>query len=57
MKEIDNRLDRIIEVCDQLDLPLDHVVAHMGRCRMAVFEAKSADRSRLPQYVRPDARS
>lgn len=32
MKEIDKRLDRMIEISDLLGMSLDQVVAYMGRC-------------------------
>jgi len=52
MKEIDRRLDRMIEVADELDVPLDHVVKHMGRCDQRTFEALSERPSRLPRYTK-----
>lgn len=51
MKEIDRRLDRMIEISDQLGVTLDHVVAHMGRCSKADFEALYADPSPLKTNV------
>lgn len=52
MQEIDKRLDRMIEIADQLNVPLDHVVAHMGRADQSAFEAFSANPSRLPRYMK-----
>lgn len=52
MTEIDKRLDRMIEIADQLNVPLDHVVAHMGRVDQSTFEALSANPSRLPRYMK-----
>lgn len=52
MKEIDRRLDRMIQIADQLDVPLDHVVAHMGRVDQRAFEALSDNPSRLPLYMK-----
>lgn len=52
MKEVDRRLDRMIEIADQLDVPLDHVVAHMGRVDQSTFDALSASPSRLPRYMK-----
>ena len=52
MKKIDRRLDRMIEIADKLDVPLDHVVAHMGRCSQRDFAAFSDNPSRLPRYMK-----
>lgn len=52
MKDVDRRLDRMIEISDELDLPLDHVVKHMGRCDQTTFEALSDKPSRLPRYMK-----
>lgn len=52
MKAIDRRLDRMIEVADQLDVPLDHVVRHMGRCSQRAFAAFSDNPSLLPRYTK-----
>lgn len=52
MQEVDRRLDRMIEIADQLDVPLDHVVAHMGRADQSTFDALSANPSRLPRYMK-----
>lgn len=52
MLEIDQRLDRMIEIAKGHDLPLDHVVAHMGRCDQMTFEALSESPSRLPRYTK-----
>lgn len=52
MQEIDRRLDRMIEIADELDVPLDHVVAHMGRCSQRDFAAFSDNPSRLPRYMK-----
>ena len=49
---VDERLDRMIEISDQLDVPLDHVVAHMGRCDQSTFEELSDNPSRLPRYTK-----
>lgn len=56
MQEIDKRLDRMIEIADQLDVPLDHVVAHMGRVDQSTFDAFSASPSRLPRYTKSRVR-
>ena len=52
MQEIDRRLDRMIEVAISEDVPLDHVVAHMGRCDHKTFAALSEIPSRLPRYMK-----
>jgi hypothetical protein len=52
MKVIDARLDRMIEIADALDVPLDHVVLHMGRVDQTTFDALSANPSRLPRYTK-----
>lgn len=52
MQEIDKRLDRMIQVADQLDVPLDHVVAHMGRVDQSTFAALSDNPSLLPRYMK-----
>ncbi len=56
MQEIDKRLDRMIEIADQLDVSLDHVVAHMGRADQSTFDALSANPSRLPRYTKSRVR-
>lgn len=52
MKEIDRRLDRMIEVADELNVPLDHVVKHMGRCDQTAFLRMSDNPSLLPRYMK-----
>lgn len=56
MKEVDRRLDRMIEIALDLDVPLDHVVRHMGRCSQSRFEALSDNPSRLPRYIKSSVR-
>lgn len=56
MQEIDKRLDRMIEIADERDVPLDHVVKHMGRCDQRTFEAISDNPSRLPRYMKSNVR-
>ena len=56
MKPVDARLDRMIEVAGELGVPLDHVVAHMGRCDQTTFEAFSDNPSRLPRYIQSSDR-
>lgn len=52
MKVIDRRLDRMIEIAEELDVPLDHVVEHMGRCDQSRFRALSDNLSLLPRYTK-----
>lgn len=52
MQTIDQRLDRMIEIAELLDVPLDHVVQHLGRCDQSTFDAVSANPSRLPRYTK-----
>ena len=52
MKEIDRRLDRMIEIADELDVPLDHVVKHMGRCDQRSFLMFSGNPFSLPRYTK-----
>ncbi len=52
MKEIDKRLDRMIEISDLLGMSLDQVVAYMGRCDQRTFAALSESPSRLPRYMK-----
>ena len=52
MKEIDKRLDRMIEVAGQLGVPLDHVVEHMGRCDQSRFLMFSGTPESLPRYMK-----
>ncbi len=52
MTTIDQRLDRMIEIAEKLDVPLDHVVEHMGRCDQRTFEAFSDNPSLLPRYTK-----
>lgn len=52
MKIVDERLDRMIEIADKLDVPLDHVVQHMGRVDQRTFAALSESPSRLPRYMK-----
>lgn len=56
MKEIDKRLDRMIEIADALDVPLDHVVKHIGRCSQTMFRAYSDNPSLLPRYTKSSVR-
>lgn len=52
MTTVDDRLDRMIEIADQLNVPLDHVVKHMGRVDQRTFDDLSESPSRLPRYTK-----
>lgn len=49
MDPADERLDRMIEIADELDVSLDHVVAHLGRCDQSEFLRVSGNPSLLPR--------
>lgn len=49
---VDRRLDRMIEIAEELDVPLDHVVRYMGRCSYTAFLMFSDKPSRLPRYMK-----
>ena len=51
-KEIDRRLDRMIEICDEVDLTLDEVVRAIGRVDQKTFLAFSDRPSSLPRYMK-----
>lgn len=48
----DVRLERMLQVADLLDVPLDHIVKHMGYCEEAKFFAFSDNPSSLPRYIK-----
>lgn len=52
MKEIDRRLDRMIEIAESEGVPLDHVVQCIGRADQTTFDAVSANPSLLPRYTK-----
>ncbi len=52
MQEVDRRLDRMIEIAQNQGVPLDHVVSCIGRADQSVFDAVSANPSRLPRYMK-----
>lgn len=56
MAQVDDRLDRMIEISEELDVPLDHVVKHMGRCDQRAFDAFSDKPSLLPRYMKSNDR-
>lgn len=54
--EVDRRLDRMIEIANELNVPLDHVVLHMGRCDQTTFRRLSGNPSLLPRYTKSKVR-
>ncbi len=42
----------MIEIADELNVPLDHVVKHIGRCDQRTFDAVSDSPSLLPRYMK-----
>lgn len=42
----------MIEIADALDVPLDHVVKHMGRCDQRSFLMFSETPESLPRYMK-----
>lgn len=52
MKEIDRRLDQMIEIADKTGVSLDDVVAAIGRCDYSDFLAVSDNPSLLPRYMK-----
>ena len=52
----DSRLDRMIEIADELGVSLDYVVKHLGRCDQRTFDAVSEMPSRLPLYIKSKVR-
>lgn len=51
MTSADERLDRMIEISEQLNVTLDHVVKHMAYCDESLFRAFSDNPSTLPRYI------
>lgn len=49
--EVDQRLDRMIEIADETGLTLDAVVAAIGRVDQKTFRAFSERPSSLPRYI------
>lgn len=50
-KDVDKRLDRMIEICDETGLSLDDVVRAIGRADQRTFLAYSVSPSSLPLYI------
>lgn len=53
---VDDRLDRMIEICDETGATLDHVVRHIGRVSQSAFDAVSDNPSLLPRYIKSKVR-
>lgn len=51
MKEVDKRLDRMIEMADETGLSLDEIVSAIGRADQSTFRAFSDNPSSLPRYI------
>lgn len=51
MKDVDRRLDRMIEMADETGISLDQIVHAIGRVDQKIFEAFSDKPSSLPLYI------
>ena len=52
MKEVDRRLDRMIEIAEEMNVSLDVVVKAIGRAQDNVFLAVSDITSTLARYIK-----
>lgn len=52
MSIVDQRLDRMIEIAEELNVSLDVVVAVIGRADHKIFRAVSDNPSSLPLYMK-----
>jgi hypothetical protein len=52
MKEIDARLDKMIEFADQTGVTLDEIIIRIGRISQRDFEKLSDNPSLLPRYMK-----
>lgn len=52
----DQRLDRMIEIADQIDARLDDVVRILGECDQSFFDEVSDNPSLLPRYMKSRSR-
>lgn len=48
---VDERLDRMIEICEETGLGLDQVVRAIGRADQNTFRKFSDNPSSLPRYI------
>jgi hypothetical protein len=53
MKTVDRRLNRMIEIADELEIQLDQVVEHMGRSSGHRYRELSSNPRRLLAIVDP----
>lgn len=51
MRNLDDRLDRMIEIADETGLTLDEIVSAIGRADQKTFLAFSDKPSNLPRYI------
>lgn len=56
MQQVDQRLDRMIQIANETGFSLDAVVSVMGRCDQSTFDALSDKPSRLPRYMKSSVR-
>lgn len=52
MREVDKRLDRMIELAEETGYTLDEVVEAVGRADQSTFRAVSDNPSLLPRYMK-----
>lgn len=52
MRQVDRRLDRMIEIAEETGRSLDEVVAAIGRAPYSAFRDVSDNPSRLPMYMK-----
>jgi predicted DNA repair protein MutK len=52
MKMVDRRLDRMIQLADEMGVSLDDVVMCLGRVDHKTFAAVSDNPSLLPRYIK-----
>lgn len=52
----DQRLDRMIEIADEIDARLDDVVRILGECDQSFFDEVSDNPSLLPRYMKSRSR-
>ena len=50
-KEVDERLDRMIELAEESEFTLDEIVRAIGRVDQSTFDAVSDNASLLPRYI------
>ena len=56
MNLVDRRLDRMIEIADEVGVSLDDVVRAIGYCDESAFRAVSDNPSILPRYIQSSDR-